>query len=72
MINLLQLHYVKEPRLYIIIIIALTREQEKGSSDSKYNKLKHYHDGKKAIHQTVQTQTTEFSHQIKIKVQHHF
>jgi len=46
-INLLQLHYVKEPRLYIIIIIALTREQEKGSSDSKYNKLKHYHDEKK-------------------------
>ena len=70
-INLLQLHYVKEPRLYIII--TLTREQEKDSSNSKYNKLKHYHDEKKGIHQTVQTQkTTEFSHQIKIKVQHHF
>ena len=44
----MQLHYVKEPQLYIIIIIALTREQEKGSSDSKYNKLKHYHDEKKS------------------------
>ena len=44
-INLLQLHYVKEPRLYIII--TLTREQEKDSSNSKYNKLKHYHDEKK-------------------------